>query len=603
MIRAILTALVLLASSPVQAGELDDIVDRYLAWRGGRAFAEARAIHLRGSLTIVGGDAGEFERWVELDRNRERMAAGPMRVDAGFEAASGWRVNLSGQVEDAGAAEAETARRLRLLAFDEAFRGGAVLSLAPSEVLDGREFAVVRAGFGDADAFDHFIDPATGELAAVRATINRRTAITRFGDWRLVEGVRIAFREDTDQTGGTGLTEAVVTFADVDPVLDDAVFARPRSRSAFAFRGPVRSTGPIVFDFHNNNRIYIPARVNGVETVVLLDSGAEATVLDQRFAERAGVRTGGRVHAVGTGGRQDAALFEGLDIEIGALVLNDITGAVIDLSGVERLLGRPLPVVLGKEVFNELVVDIDFAARTIAFHDPATFSPPSSAVRLPVLEEDGLRSVALSIEGREPVAVDFDLGNGSPLLVFPAYAQAQGLLQDRPTSKTLSGAVGGQRVSDVATVRSVVFAGVEFRDVPAVFPPPGAGSVDADRTKGNLGLPILSRFRLITDYPQDSLYLVANPDAVGRPFAKDRSGLSAVPEGDRIVVRFVSPGSPAEAAGLKEGDEITSVDGQPVGPVFAPASFAGVRTAEAGRRVVLGLSDGRSVVLTLRDYF
>ncbi|WP_228565731.1 hypothetical protein [Myxococcus sp. CA006] len=79
-------------------------------------------------------------------------------------------------------------------------------------------------------------------------------------------------------------------------------------------------------------------------------------------------------------------------------------------------MGHPLPVILGKEAFNQLVVDVDFPNRRVAFHEASCFKAPPRAVRLPLVESaGGQRAVQISIEGRPPIPVLFDVGNGGAL--------------------------------------------------------------------------------------------------------------------------------------------------------------------------------------------
>jgi hypothetical protein len=275
----------------------------------------------------------------------------------------------------------------------------------------------------------------------------------------------------------------------------------------------------------------------------------------------------------------------------------------MDLSPIAKALDIPLQVILGQEVFAAFVVDIDFQHSRIAFRDPAAFTPPRGAIRLPLTPAGGDRVTRVSIEGRPPIDVYLDLGNGSPLDIFPAYWRPRRLLDDRHSSELLNGGAGGQRPVKVATIGAVDVGGVVFHDVPTNFPPPGNTTADTRRVQGNLGLPILSRFRMIADFPHNALYLVPEPRAVARPFDKDRSGLSTVRDADALRVTFVAPGSPAEEAGFKIGDLVSLIDGQPIGPTFQQSALARWRYGAAGQRIQLSLADHRTLTLTLRDYF
>lgn len=77
-------------------------------------------------------------------------------------------------------------------------------------------------------------------------------------------------------------------------------------------------------------------------------------------------------------------------------------------------------------------------------------------------------------------------------------------------------------------------------------------------------------------------------------FADSKRGMLGVaisPEDHGLQVSAVTPGGPAERAGLKTGDMITTVNGKPVGS-FDASSETALRTAEAGKSIRLGVERG-----------
>jgi hypothetical protein len=418
----------------------------------------------------------------------------------------------------------------------------------------------------------------------------------------MVEGVRMPFLEQvTGDVGEPG--EVRWSVIDPDPVVASTAWDPPVVAAAhrMATAGS-RDSGPIGFDLYAGTRIYIPATVNGTATEVLLDSGAEMTVLDLAFAESLGLELEGDVAAVGTGGVGEARFARGVTLDLGGIAFVDRTVAVIDLAAIGQALGRPLPVILGKDAFNALVVDIDFPARRLTFHEPQAYVPLEGATELALVSSGAIRAVHVSIEGRPPVLVDFDTGNGGALILYPAYAEAEGLLDGRPATTVMSGAVGGVRESGLATVRSLEIGGFEVRDIPTVFPPAGPSAVDADRTAGNIGMGVLGRFRLVTDFANNRLWLSASPEALAAPFPKDRLGLGIRLDPGVILVTRVSAGSPAEAAGLTPDARIVAVDGRPAAEMDA-AALRAMLTSPAGREVMLTLEDGSTVMLVAREFY
>lgn len=382
-----------------------------------------------------------------------------------------------------------------------------------------------------------------------------------------------------------------------------ALSCAPAASAGDDFAEGMTETPWIPFDFFNDNRIFLPLKVNGRETTALLDSGAASTILDQGFATELDLplRHGGV--AQGIAGGVPLQVTDGVTIEIGGvLTLTDRRLGVIDMAGVARSLGRPLPVVLGREVFNEYVVDIDFPNRRIAFRRKEGFTPLAEAARLPVSPLGALYSVPISVEeGPEGQAI-LDLGNGTPLVLSRDYVEAHGLLNDRRTSTALAGGVGGMLTQQTMTLRSVTIAAITFTDVPgAVFDT--EPRVMERGMVGNLGLPILSRFRATADFSSGVLYLTPGPATRPEPFPRNRAGLFVRFQGDKLLVQHVAAGSPAEGDGWREGDVITAINGEAIEATYPGSSLSRWRLWPPGTVVILGMASGPDRTLVLEDYY
>jgi len=263
-----------------------------------------------------------------------------------------------------------------------------------------------------------------------------------------------------------------------------------------------------------------------------------------------------------------------------------------------------LTVILGKELFNEMVVEIDYPGRRIAFHDPALWSYRGSGSRVPLTKDRGLRKVPVSVEGLAPIAAGFDIGQGGARALYRSYVGREKLLDARgPVSRQRGLGIGGATEDVVATLRTLAFGGSTFPNVPATFVLDPAGSTDTTREQGNLGTEVFKRFHMFVDYSRDTLYLEPDARAVRAPFSKDRSGLDLELEGSDLAVVFVAPGGPAETAGWRVGEKIVAVDGEAVGADYTTSDRWRWRDGEAGRVVVLTTSTGETRRLTLKDYY
>ena len=609
---ASLVAAATLLASPAPAGEsaaapdAAAVVEKHVAWLGGwKALDAVRDVTLAGTIRVSGlsGPLGVLTR-----RDGKQRTEIDLKVMKGVEVLTGgggWEQNASGQVEEMGHDKAVSGRRALDRTFGRHFRGdGVITSLASREEKAGRAWTVVRFAYPDGDTYDLFVDPETGESAWSRSVADGRTTWTRLSDFRMVSGLRLAFRQETE--GETARQAQTVTWekVTVNAGLDDALFARP-STGASVVRLPSgrNATDWLAVDLFQKRWAYLRGEVNGVATDIVLDSGAGMTVLDSALAKQLGLRVEGELEARGTGGNVGAGIVSGVTVKLAGMEVGPLSAAVIDLSGVGRRVGRPLPVILGKEVFHALVVDLDYPGSRIRFLDAATFRYDGTGRKLDLIPaEDGHKSLKLAIEGGEPVVVGLDTGQGGALSVYRHYADERGFLSGRPVSERRSGGVGGATTMKVATLRSVTIAGYELRNVPSAFQASDVrGAFDTKRQEGNLGAGILSRFRVVFDYSRSCLWLEPGPD-LGAPFPKDKSGLALQWADGALAVEFVAPGSPAAEAGWKEGERIASLDGEPAGEAWSK-TFTKWAEAKAGTEVRFTLADGTERKLVLKEYY
>jgi predicted aspartyl protease len=247
-------------------------------------------------------------------------------------------------------------------------------------------------------------------------------------------------------------------------------------------------------------RLLIDVRVDGHPVEALLDSAAETTLLDRAFAQSIGLMGGSSVVARGSGQQDvEATAIEGVTLEAVGRRLPDRTVAVLDLSDVgSRLLGHPLNVILGREVFDAARLRIDVAGLTIAALNRQT-DPPG--VRLALQMEKGIETVPVRVEGGSEVRAAFDLGNGGNVLLGAAFVQRAGLLDGRTASQERGGGIGGETARRVIQLNSLEVAGRTFEDVPASI------ETRANANDVNLGISILRHFLITTDFRDRAVWL------------------------------------------------------------------------------------------------
>jgi C-terminal processing protease CtpA/Prc len=141
---------------------------------------------------------------------------------------------------------------------------------------------------------------------------------------------------------------------------------------------------------------------------------------------------------------------------------------------------------------------------------------------------------------------------------------------------------------------------------PAVSLQAEAGGLPLGVYDGLLGNNVLERFVLTLDYGHQRVTFEPGP-YFDRPRPADRSGLGLSRGRDGALrVEGVIPGSPAERAGLRPGDELIAIDGRPAaecGPLYR---LRETFRRDAGTEVRLSVrreDEAREARITLEDYF
>jgi len=242
-----------------------------------------------------------------------------------------------------------------------------------------------------------------------------------------------------------------------------------------------------------NGRLFVAAKINGVACEALLDSAAEASLIDPRLAAKAHFPQGKDITVRGSGGDAKAQVVEGVTIEMLGQKVPVEAVVVADLSDIsQRLIKRPTQAIVGREAFDALRLAIDIQGGTITL---ATGTP--GGVQLPLTAHAGVESVPVRIGGTAAQA-EFDLGNGSEPMISRAMVTRLGL---KITGKKAGGGIGGELQRDLVTIPMLEVAGKHFHDVIATIDDqPSANDM-------NIGTSILGEFLITTDFKQRAVWL------------------------------------------------------------------------------------------------
>ena len=283
---------------------------------------------------------------------------------------------------------------------------------------------------------------------------------------------------------------------------DHVIWPAPEAR--FAAQG---STGWLPFAPPGQGVAIVEARLMGEPVQVLLDSGAQSSVIDRGLAERLSLPVTALaplIVAFGVTGGPQLSRAATVDLQLPGLALTGLRAAMFDIASLAEASGRSFQMILGQDVLKVLVADIDFLAGRMALRAARTYIPPASARPLPARFNGRELLLPGSIEG---AALDLvlDTGAAALLALSEAAARAAGLLDGRPVEWTPAIGIGGFARDRLVRAGPVEIAGRAYGRVSVHIYASTRGS---PVPRGLVGVQAFDATRLILDLPRGRLLVV-----------------------------------------------------------------------------------------------
>lgn len=261
--------------------------------------------------------------------------------------------------------------------------------------------------------------------------------------------------------------------------------------------------------------VVVEAEIAGRAAWVLVDSGAQASVIDRPFARKLGLEPGLSLPmlAFGVNGAPQVGHSVSLSIRLGEMSVPRMRALELDLAGLPSFDGRKIGMIVGRDLLRSAVLDIDFVSRRLAFRKDRP-NLPADAIAVPVRLVRGAIHADIEVESAV-VEVLVDTGASAGLALSAEAGQRVGLFApDRESRWSESVTFGGISRDRQVMARDVRFAGLTLVDTPVqVF----SSSRPDLLPDGLLGVGILERFRVLLDLTGGRLDLIPAAIAPVRP--------------------------------------------------------------------------------------
>jgi predicted aspartyl protease len=492
------------------------LLDAWANAMGGRAAVSAlRAVHAKGSYER-GGVKGTIEVWETADgKRREEINLGMLREVRVFDGARGWLVDRNREVRELAGFELDDQLTLAFVASHAALltdrRAGEVK-------LDGER--LVLAADGNKRPATMWIDRGTHLPDRYQKRDGERTRTITWSDWNLVGNTGVKLPWSQREENGNSNDSVVIHWNKVEAVAapPDGAFTKPADREPdmSLAREPVSVPIETVFgdpSVTKGGLIFVKVSINDQPMSFILDTGAEATVLNSSRVSKLGLQAFGTFATGAGGGDVVLSYVPGVTTTVGgATVSNQIVAAVL-LDDIEGLLRRPLDGILGYDFLSRFVVEIDYANQQMRLFDRTKYHHTGAGKSIPITLEDSTPFFDASVEipKRGMLAGHFVLDTGClcDVQLFTPFVDANNLLAALPDAKQagMSAGAGGMTHELSTKIPSVKIGDVVVKDVRADLARDKHGAMADPESTGLIGGLTFGRFTLVLDYRSKQVFL------------------------------------------------------------------------------------------------
>jgi len=317
-----------------------------------------------------------------------------------------------------------------------------------------------------------------------------------------------------------------------------------------------------------DDAIVVDAQVNGKKATFMFDTGFSGTVvLDTTI--NIGPATGTMTL------RDFVGELEAKTVKVKSLVLGNkdvhregMEAVQQSMSGLSFGYNTHVDGIMGFEVIRDYVAEINFEKSMFILHpkivDITKRTPDgkkSFLVRMLPTGHNSIELQAVTSAGKK-MNLALDTGNAFYGTTHKDVLERVGLWEAgrEPKFMKLSGVASGTVESFYMRMKDLTIFGVPVASsVWSIIDLPSS-SADGD---GTIGFGFLKHFNIVIDYDRRRVWLENFSGKVTDP-ERGSVGISATTNErtNRVQIVRVAPSSPAAEAGIKEGDQILSVDGK-----------------------------------------
>lgn len=223
--------------------------------------------------------------------------------------------------------------------------------------------------------------------------------------------------------------------------------------------------------------------------------------------------------------------------------------------------GERIDGIIGYSVISRYIIKINYDNSTIEFWTKGNIKYPRGGYLLrPFISTLAVQTARVRDEKTINARFLYDIGAGMNMIFSTDFINDSSLLSKKRKLfiKEAEG-LGGKIDMAITVIKEVKLGPYRFRNVPVYVFDDVYNATSYPYLGGLIGNDLLRRFNVIMNYDKRDIHLVPNSHFAD-PFDYSYTGLELYYINGKVIVGDVAEKSPAEKAGLVEGDIVVSID-------------------------------------------
>ena len=294
----------------------------------------------------------------------------------------------------------------------------------------------------------------------------------------------------------------------------------------------------------------------------ILDTGSGGISLDSTRAAEFGLKPEPSDRSIrGIAGIRKVSFLNNQTLRLPNLVIDSLNFHINNYDILTNVYGERIDGIIGYSVISRYIIKLNYDSSIIEFWTQGNLKYPKGGYLLkPFISTLPVQIARVKDERTVTTRFLYDIGAGMNMIFSTDFISDSSLLRKKKKffNKEAEG-LGGKIDMVITVIKEVKLGPYRFRKVPVYIFDDVYNATSYPYLGGLIGNDLLRRFNVVMNYEKRDIHLLPNSH-FKEPFDYAYTGLELYYIDGKVLVGDVAEKSPAEAAGLKEGDQVVSID-------------------------------------------